>query len=1039
MSEARPQFLLRTLGGLALEQRGPDGTSVVVQRGGKPLALLAYLSVADGKRMRRAALADLLWGDESPESARGSLRQALHTLRRTVGEELFEGDRTQLALRDGVVDSDHTHFMDASAMGDAEEMLRWYRGPFCDELVVRGALALERWIESERTRLRRVMLTAAQRDCTARTARGDLARAAMLARTLHAAEPALEETVLLAADALVATGAFDEARLALENFRARQFAIGETLSESVATRLAKLKAAVPSPGVREEEWSDALEIGQRFVGRDEIFAELFRARDAAREGRLMRIVLVGPPGIGKSRVLDEFEARMRSRGARIVRVRFLPAMRAIAGSALAEFARALCALPGAMGISEQSASTLVAMLPELRERFPSAALSEVAAADLSRVRAEAVADLLAAVAEDRLVTVLLDDDHNMDPASRAMLEDALRRPDLRLLEVRGTRSAGGNVAAGVTRLPVRPFTARDLRALLEISGQLPEGEWVDLALQVLTDETGGIPQLLLLRLRALGAKGALRLDGDTWRIESAAELLESLPTAPVVGELVSSLPSNGRQALQVLAHFRREMPESALLGVLAMVAPEHELSDWQGALALLESRGLAMPRDEGWTVAHDTIAEAALTAQSSQEREQVQIAIVRQYAARGRLSVPVLEHLALLCGATEQKGAAVLLVRKASFERGLRSVGLRGQALAARVAVASGRVEWEPELLVATGWLSRRSGRALIALGSGAGAAAAALVWLVFMLWPRLVIDSAPMSDHFTEEGTSLFAIQPRVLVVNGFGRRLTNYPGEIRVRGIRQLVVGDTVRVPEDGQVQFEQLSALASSLGAVDTSQLVLEFTSSRFARSVRVPVAGAWGQVEDRFRPVRVVVNGQELDSTRRVIAPPGDSLRIALTFEYTTHLPTANYVVGAAATWQPREVSTVRLAGLPRPVRRAWQTAYFTLPSPPTPGPHHVIVLMDANDSVDHLFSLTAWTLGLPQWYDGNDVLDMSPEQLDGLRQTGRVQLGMLLSPFMRPQADRVIGNQRRSYVQKSDSVFMRGAFYGTAIEVRLGTP
>lgn len=1037
MSAARPQFLLRTLGGLVLEQRAADGSSTIVQRGGKPLALLAYLSVADGKRVRRAVLADLLWGDESPDSARGSLRQALHTLRRFVGEELFDGDRAQLTLREGIVESDHTYFVDASVAGDVEEMARWYRGPFCDELVIRGAIAFDRWVESERHRLRRIVLPAVQREVASRTAAGDVARAAALARGLHEAEPTLEETAIAAADALTAHGAFDEARLVLENFRARQFALGETLSEAVSTRLAKLKSAVQGRAPSDGTIGDAFELGQRFVGREELFAELFRARDAAREGRLTRLVLVGPPGIGKSRVLDEFEARMRSRGARIARVRFLPAMRAIAGSALAEFARALCALPGAMGISETSASTLVGLLPELRERFPSATRSEVDATDLPRLRAAAVADLLAAVAEDRLITVLVDDDHNMDAASRAMLEDALRRPDLRLLEVRGTRSSTATL--GVQRLAVTPFTARDLRALLESAGRLPEGEWVDVALQVLTEETGGVPQLLMLRLRELGARGALRLDGQTWRIDSAAELVERSPDVPMVGELIGSLPVIARIALQVLAHFRREMPESALLGVLAMVASEYRLAEWQGALASLESRGLVAVRDEGWAVAHDTIAEAALARQSAQEAEQVQLAIVRVYSTRERLTVPMLEHIALLCGATGQKGAALLLVRAASRVRSLRSVGVRGRTLAARVASAAGHAEWEPELLPATGWLSRWSGRGLIALGSGASLAAGALIWFGLMLWPRLVVDSAPMTDIPAEDGSATLAIQPRIAVVNGFGQRLTNYRGEILVRGVQGAVVGDTVIRPIGGLAQYERLAILPRAQGEADTTQFEFEFSSSRFAWPVRVPVAGAWGKAVDAFRPIRVAVNGTEVDSAWTVKVARDDSLRVSLTFEYSTHMPTSNYIVGAAATWLPRERSTVRLAGLPRPVRRAWQTSHFTLPSPPTPGEHHVIVLMDAEDSVDHIFSLTAWVLGLPRWNDGNDVLDLTPSQLRTLRQTGRLTMRRQIAPYLRPTADRVIGNQRQTSVQLGDTVSVAHEMKGFAITVVVPEP
>jgi len=178
---------------------------------------------------------------------------------------------------------------------------------------------------------------------------------------------------------------------------------------------------------------------------------------------------------------------------------------------------------------------------------------------------------------------------------------------------------------------------------------------------------------------------------------------------------------------------------------------------------------------------------------------------------------------------------------------------------------------------------------------------------------------------------------------------------------------------------------------------------------------------------------------LDSTLTAMAPPGDSLRISLTFEYSTSLPTANYIVGAAASWLPRQQSTVRLAGLPRPVRRAWQTSHFTVPSPTTPGIHHVIVLMDAEDSVDHIFSQTAWTLGLPRWYDGNDVADMTPAQIEVLRKTGRAPLRRMTTPYAGRTADRVIGNQRQTYAQKRDTATSTYNLKGIAIAVTQTVP
>src|SRR5574338_65044 len=77
---------LRTLGGLELRRAG-DGPSAPVALQTKRLVLLAYLTSAPstGFRRRDSVLA-FFWPDLDQEHARGALRQALHTLRSTLGE-----------------------------------------------------------------------------------------------------------------------------------------------------------------------------------------------------------------------------------------------------------------------------------------------------------------------------------------------------------------------------------------------------------------------------------------------------------------------------------------------------------------------------------------------------------------------------------------------------------------------------------------------------------------------------------------------------------------------------------------------------------------------------------------------------------------------------------------------------------------------------------------------------------------------------------------------------------------------------------------
>lgn len=69
-----------------------DGREVT-PKSRKCRAILAYLAVHAGERIRRERLIDLLWGDRFDAQARLSLRQALFEIRRAAGESLVCSDR----------------------------------------------------------------------------------------------------------------------------------------------------------------------------------------------------------------------------------------------------------------------------------------------------------------------------------------------------------------------------------------------------------------------------------------------------------------------------------------------------------------------------------------------------------------------------------------------------------------------------------------------------------------------------------------------------------------------------------------------------------------------------------------------------------------------------------------------------------------------------------------------------------------------------------------------------------------------------------
>lgn len=91
---------LQLLGGFRLS--GPKG-KLLALTGKKAQALLAYLALNPGVHLREK-LADLLWGDRMDEQARHSLRQALSSVRKALGDgdgNILVADQETVELEGG--------------------------------------------------------------------------------------------------------------------------------------------------------------------------------------------------------------------------------------------------------------------------------------------------------------------------------------------------------------------------------------------------------------------------------------------------------------------------------------------------------------------------------------------------------------------------------------------------------------------------------------------------------------------------------------------------------------------------------------------------------------------------------------------------------------------------------------------------------------------------------------------------------------------------------------------------------------------------
>ena len=149
------RFVLRTLGGAYLSVVHPDGTSEIVLRPSKPLALLTYLAFSHHRSASRTMLLGLLWHDEEPKKARASLRVALNTLRKHVriGAVAESADPVRLNID---VETDRNELVTAAKRRDREAVVELYEGCFFPDYAAPGCAEFERWVDAERVTLRKI-------------------------------------------------------------------------------------------------------------------------------------------------------------------------------------------------------------------------------------------------------------------------------------------------------------------------------------------------------------------------------------------------------------------------------------------------------------------------------------------------------------------------------------------------------------------------------------------------------------------------------------------------------------------------------------------------------------------------------------------------------------------------------------------------------------------------------------------------------------------------------------------------------------------
>ena len=424
-----PRFQLRCLGEPVLV--GPDGQPIRFKVR-KHLALLVYLAVESKARHRREHLAELLWANLPEAEGRHSLATALSMLRARFGRDVVESARDDLRWAYTRLDLDLDRLAAGSVLGDDVTPSLDVAG-FLDGFEVPAAAEFMLWRERQRARWLPLVRDAliALMDRARRT--GDSRQIEQLADRMLALDDLSEEAVrakmearAFAGDRLTALKIFEAWRERLEE---ELGAAPSPLVEGMALRLRKRgwerSAESPIPAVRTDQWKD-----RPFIGRAVEYRALYEGWERTQRGEAGHALVVGESGIGKSTLVERLTTAAGLEGASVCRVQCYELEREIPYAAVGGLIRALLDRAGASAVSPETLAELARTVPEVRRRYPHIPQAVESEGETARIRlAEAMHQLVSAVAEEHPLILVVDDHHLADDASLAVLHLIMRRSE----------------------------------------------------------------------------------------------------------------------------------------------------------------------------------------------------------------------------------------------------------------------------------------------------------------------------------------------------------------------------------------------------------------------------------------------------------------------------------------------------------------------------------------------------------------------------------------------------------------------------------
>jgi DNA-binding SARP family transcriptional activator len=614
-------FRLVTFGTVALQQ--PDGTAAL--GAGVPLAILTYLHASPGRSATREHLASTFWATSDQSHSRQALRQNLTRLRNLLGPDAFVDDGTELRLACPLA-SDLEEFHEALRKEDLNAAVAAYTGPFFPEYGNPGSADFEHWLDGERERLRNLFLRAGERLVRRGLDRGRPREVLNISERMRREAPESESARRLHLEVLIED--HDSAAAQAEASEILGWLEEEGREPEPATsRLIRLARRAE---IESESGKSTPALLADLVGRSREFSRIVGAWSELARGPARSLHLEARAGLGKSRLLEEAAGRIRNLGGRIVSLRAQPGDRHLDSSLAADLAFELAALPGAKAVSAPTAELLVGMHPALSAVYPKA-VAQGSGADRLQMRALALGELLASVAEEAPLALFVDDVHWLDQESRRLVGAAVNRLGKAHVLVVTAGRPGGDSALGTVeeRILLGPLTLSDTEELLASLGAFADPSLGRRLGAALHRASGGSPLLMLESVQSAIENDKLASEDGVWKVPDPDALIEWLSQRNALELRLKSLSPGARDLLLRLAatgvplarqDLERAMQSGALSG---------------DTLSELERRGYVSPKGDRWDLAHDEIGETMLRLAPEGARKAAHAGLGRALLERG--------------------------------------------------------------------------------------------------------------------------------------------------------------------------------------------------------------------------------------------------------------------------------------------------------------------------------------------------------------------------------------------------------------------